>query len=100
MPPSVDFRTWSVRIHADTGCERNAGSEKRLSYTPMGAPVNVAARLEGLPPDYNVPIVIGEAMQKMLKGPFETGKPDEVGLKGVVDQVPTCKATRRMEPGG
>jgi len=57
-----------IGLNAGTCCVGNMGSRERLSYTLIGDPVNVAARLEGLSKLYDVPIVVGEALAGRLAG--------------------------------
>jgi adenylate cyclase len=49
-----------VGINTGACCVGNLGSEQRFSYSAIGDPVNVAARVEGLTKQYGLPILVTE----------------------------------------
>jgi adenylate cyclase len=81
-----------VRIALNTGeaIVGEIGSERRVDYTVLGNPVNVAARMEefvAMPGD----IVIGPATYEATKDQFEVAQMGFFSLKGVSNQVPLYK---------
>ncbi|MSP67676.1 MAG: adenylate/guanylate cyclase domain-containing protein [Alphaproteobacteria bacterium] len=59
----------------------NLGSEHRISYSAIGDPVNLAARIEAQSRLYDVPIVIGEATRAQAPE-FATLELDLIRVKG------------------
>jgi adenylate cyclase len=81
-----------VRIALNTGeaIVGEIGSERRVDYTVLGNPVNVAARMEefvAMPGD----IVIGPATYEATREKFEVAQMGFFSLKGVSNQVPLYK---------
>jgi adenylate cyclase len=81
-----------VRIALNTGeaIVGEIGSERRVDYTVLGNPVNVAARMEEFvagPGD----IVIGPATYEATREKFEVAQMGFFSLKGVSNQVPLYK---------
>jgi adenylate cyclase len=87
-----------VRIALNTGesIVGEIGSERRVDYTVLGNPVNVAARMEefvAMPGD----IVIGPATYEATKHRFEVAQLGFFALKGVSNQIPLYKLLGERE---
>jgi adenylate cyclase len=74
--------TIKVGINTGPAIVGNIGSENRYSYTAMGEDVNLASRLEGVPPLYGCLIVIGEHTAKLARGEFLLRELDWILVKG------------------
>ncbi len=60
----------------------NIGSESIMSYTVIGDPVNLGARLESLNKDYGTRIIISESTRARLTGQYDLRPLGEVIVKG------------------
>ena len=65
----------------------NMGSEKRFSYTAMGAIINLGSRLEGLNKEYKTHLIISEATLQKLSLEPEILPLGEVLVKGKYQAV-------------
>jgi adenylate cyclase len=65
----------------------NVGAPARYNYTAIGETVNVAARLEGVPHDYNCAIVIGPATASAIAERYVVCELDWVQVKGKVEPI-------------
>ena len=74
--------TIKVGINTGPAVVGNIGSKNRYSYTAMGEDVNLAARLEGVPPLYGCLIVIGEHTAAVAKEEFLLRELDWILAKG------------------
>jgi adenylate cyclase len=74
--------TIKVGINSGTAVVGNIGSKDRYSYTAMGEDVNLAARLESVPPLYGCSIVVGENTAKLAAGAFLMRELDWILVKG------------------
>jgi len=74
--------TIKVGINTGPAVVGNIGSKDRYSYTAMGEDVNLAARLEGVPPLYGCLIVIGEHTATVAREEFLLRELDRILVKG------------------
>jgi len=88
--PRID----DVSFHLDSGIGINTGDcivgnfgwEEKYDYSVLGDAVNLASRLEGESKNYGVPIVIGEATERLTSG-YATLELDLVAVKGKRDMT-------------
>ncbi len=65
----------------------NMGSERRLAWTVMGDPVNLASRLEGLNKEYHTGIIISESTWRQVSPHFVCREMDYTRVKGKLQPV-------------
>ena len=82
MNTSGADRKINVRIGLNTGrvVAGNMGSPRRMDYTVIGDPVNIASRLESIAQPNQ--ILIGEETYRCVKGKFDIRKVGPKRVKG------------------
>jgi adenylate cyclase len=78
-----------MRIGVNTGniVTGNMGSKKRMNYTMMGDPVNLAARLESASKQYGVFTMISSATHDLVAGRYDTRELDKITVMGKTEPV-------------
>jgi len=79
----------SIGIGINTGVVNvgNMGSQRRLAWTVMGDPVNLASRLEGLNKEYHTGIIVSETTWRQLNAQFVCRELDYTRVKGKLQPV-------------
>ena len=92
--PGSDFPRLDVKIGISSGpaIVGNVGAPHRLSYTALGATVNLAARLEKVCSAFGCGIVVDAATMAALKDRYLFCELDAVTLKGKLAPVPVYEA--------
>jgi adenylate cyclase len=78
------YRT-RIGLHTGEAVVGNIGSEDRMSYTALGATVNLAARLEGLNKNYGTSILVSSALKQRVGARFLFRSVDRISPKGFAE---------------
>ena len=93
---------YSVKMGLNSGpaIVGNVGAPERYNYTAIGETVNIAARLEGVPHDYDCAIVIGPALAAAIGERFVVCELDWVRVKGKEEPLAVFELLAENRPGG
>jgi adenylate cyclase len=80
---------FAVKIGINTGVAiiGNVGAEGRFNYTAVGEAVNIAARLESVPGDYQCSVVVGPQTAKLVASELVMHEVDLIRVKGKIEPV-------------
>lgn len=84
-------------LHTGEPIIGNVGSDDRMNYTAMGAPVNIASRLEGLNKYYGTQILASETVVAAVGDKFTFRSVGKVLPKGVTSPVKVFELVGRAE---
>jgi class 3 adenylate cyclase len=93
---------YSVKMGLNSGpaVVGNVGAPRRYNYTAIGETVNIAARLESVPHDYDCAIVMGPATAAAIAGHFVTCELDWVKVKGKDEPLAVYELIAETETAG
>jgi adenylate cyclase len=80
---------YAVKVGLNTGpaVVGNIGAPTRYNYTAVGETVNIAARLESVPPDYGARIVLGPMAAEKVSAEFLVCELDWLRVKGKKEAI-------------
>ncbi|MBL8026178.1 MAG: adenylate/guanylate cyclase domain-containing protein [Fibrobacteres bacterium] len=86
-PEIVHNMRMRIGINSGTIVTGNMGSQKRMNYTMMGDPVNLAARLESASKQYGIFTMISDATMALVEGKFDNRELDKIIVMGKTEPV-------------
>ena len=89
-------KQFNIRIGINTGkvVAGNIGSPRRMDYTVIGDPVNIASRLESNAKPNQ--ILIGKDTYKLVKRKFLTNKIGAMNIKGKIKEVIAYEVIKQL----
>jgi class 3 adenylate cyclase/HAMP domain-containing protein len=76
----------------------NIGCDKKMNYTVIGDPVNLASRLEGATKMYHQPLLLSQAVCDRVKGHVLCRQVDRIAVKGKSEGVNVYTARSMLGP--
>jgi adenylate cyclase len=76
----------------------NIGCEKKMNYTVIGDPVNLASRLEGATKVYRQPLLMSQAVRDRVKDKVQCRQVDKIAVKGKSEGVCVFTARAALSP--
>ncbi|MCA6100400.1 adenylate/guanylate cyclase domain-containing protein [Bradyrhizobium australafricanum] len=74
-------------LHLGDAVVGNVGSAARMSYTALGATINLASRLEGLNKNYGTQVLVSAAVKALAEHRFAFRSVDQIRPKGFADAI-------------